>query len=53
VKIGPLGSEKQVLESRPLKIKIKNKKLAKYIVLPASLLSRLKSVIGEISLEEE
>ena len=38
VKIGPLGSELPGLESRPLKgIKNKEKTLAKYIAIPASL----------------
>jgi len=44
VKIGPLGSETQVLECRPLKnIKNKEKTSAKYIALLASVASRLKN----------
>ena len=46
VKIGPLGSEPPGLECRPLqKIKKKEKTLAKYIALPASLTSGLNNNI--------
>jgi len=48
-KIGPLGSELPGLECRPLKIKNKEKTLAKYIAISASLPSGLHNIASKSS----